>query len=310
VWGKLQTGPLLQFNSHFNFAILFLVFVMLAIALASFVRGAAARHLGHGVFVFALPLIFFASRNFSFLPDFPTQPPFTLELNEEIRAAALGDGSGSRTKMLLIDNWSEAARVALALERFRYRFRVIPGWKPIFGAENVVDPYRGLANRSYAIWRVKHASTGPGWLNTEVATIDPRHVEVLFSTEANNARQFPLAGWDLSTGPYSWSLGKIAVIRFTPLPTTRDVQIVCKLAAPTADQPMVMTYNEGPSTAVRINGPTLVVLTVPADVWNGSRSGVLKFDFPAVKSPPARGTSPDPRPLAGAFERISFRPSP
>ncbi|CAN5520165.1 hypothetical protein BH18VER1_BH18VER1_01900 [soil metagenome] len=310
VWGKLQTGALLQFNSYFNFAILFLVFVGLAIALASFVTGEAARHLGRGILVFALPLTFFASRNFSFLPDFPAQPQFTAELNEQIRLAALRDRQASRTKLLLIDNWSEAARVALALERFRYRFKVVEKWKVPFGSENEVNPYRGLANRKYAIWRVKHASTGDGWLNTEVAAIDPRQGEVLFSTEDNNAQRFPLAGWDISKGPYSWSMGKIAVLRFAARPTKTDVQVVCQLAAPTPEQPMVVTYNEGPSRAVRINGATNVVLIVPAEVWNASPHGVLKFDFPSLKSPRARGTSPDPRPLAGAFERIFFRSAP
>lgn len=310
VWGMLQMDALLEFNSHFNFAILFLVFILLGIGIASLPLLTHAKRLSGGVFAISLPLMFYASRNMSSQPDFPSQPPLTVELREYIRQAALNDPQRARAKFLLFDDWGEAARVGLTLTRLRYPFRVPAGWEPVFGRDKGVDLHRALSNPGYAIWKIKNASFGPGWLHTDVKEINPRGGEILFSTPRANAQEFLTSGWDISCGPYSWSVDTVGVIRFTPLPTQTDVRIECELASASEAQGMVMTFNGGPSKAFDVYGATIASLDVPASVWNERPAAVLKFDFPTAMSPLARGTSADPRQLGCAFVRIRFTPTP
>lgn len=310
VWGKIQTGPLLEFNSHFVFAILFIPFVLLAIAISLAVASATPKWLPSAGFACALPLLYFASRNLKTGVDFPTRPLGSTELHQQIQAAARTDVQPSRTKLLLFEpgDWAEAVRVALELERMKYRYRVEKGWTVIFGARRGVELPQALANPGYAVWRVKLA-TGSGWLKTDVDSIDPGGTEILFSTPQENAHEFVTSGWDFSQGPYSFSVGKSAVIRFTPGRATEDVRVICDVEPSTASQVMAMTFNSGPVGAFHVNGETSIAFDIPAEIWNAQPVAILKFSFPEAVSPQSQGTSDDSRELGCAFKRIRFVPA-
>lgn len=312
IWAKWQTSSLVEFNAHFNFAILFLVFVLLAIAIASLRALRSATSLARVAFVCSLPLMFAASGNFRFAPDFAAQPPFTVELDQHIQRLAAEDAQPGRTKFLLFDHddWGEAVRVALALERRHYPFRVRSGWEVIFGRGRGLDPHRAFNNHKIGIWRVKSASSGPDWLHTSVKEVEPDGGEILFSTAKVNAREYATFGWAISDGPYSWSVAKQAFVRFVSLPAKSDVHIACE-ATPVNDyQVMFLSFNGQPSATFEIRERTNVNITVPAALWNQSTTGVLEFGFPLALPPAADDASADPEELGCAVTAIRFRSTP
>jgi hypothetical protein len=311
VWGKIQTGEMFEFNSHFNFAILFLPFVLLAIAIASAVAPGGEKWLPRASFVCSLPLLYFASRNLKIGPDFPTLPRDSVALHQQIAAAALNDLQSSHTKLLLFEpeEWGEAVRVALELERLKYRYRVDRGWTVIFGAGRGVDPVEALSNPNLAVWRIRSSALGPYWLGSGLQVVDPRGSEILFSTARENAHEFVNSGWDISRGPFSWSVGKTAVIRFAPRHATANVRVICDVSPAAGSQVMAMTFNQGAFKAFQVDGKSTAVFEIPADVWNAKPTAMLKFDFPQAQSPQSQGISDDPRELGCAFTRIRFVPA-
>lgn len=308
VWGKLQNGPMFGFNSYFNFAILFLPFMLLAIAIASLPSLRSAVVFSRSLFALSLPLLYFASRNFETSPDFPTRPMGSAELNEQIRVAAQNDRQHSRTKFLLFahDDWPEATRVALALERLHFKYRVTPEWEVVFGRGRAIDLQQALYRRDIAFWTVTWSGSGPKWIGTELTGIDPRGNAIIFGGTKPNAREFITTGWDISEGPFSWSVSPSAVIRFEARPASGDVEIVCDVAPSSDSQTMTVSFAGGPSETFIVQHQMQAVLRVPAAVWNAHSSALLRFDFPDAQSPLARGISTDPRQLGCAFTRITF----
>ncbi|MDQ6626451.1 MAG: hypothetical protein M3Y69_10005 [Verrucomicrobiota bacterium] len=298
------------FNSYFNFAILYVALLICAIAISSLPRLASSNHVARAGFALSLPLWFLASHNFRSGPDFPQEPRWTEERQHEIEIAARADKQPGATKLLLFEanDWPEAVRVALALDRMRCRYRVDVAWELIFGRGRGVELRQALYNRNMAIWTVR--SSGPDWLATQPHSVNPRGEEILFSTAQVNAKHYINWGWDISEGPYSFSVAKSAFLRFVPQPASAPVLIECDVQPSNRYQAMVVTFNDEVTKGFEITTETTAALEVPASVWNSAGSAVLKFDFPNAVSPLAAGVSEDPRELGCAFQRIRFRSVP
>lgn len=138
VWGKLQNGGMFAFNSHFNFGLLFVPFILLAIGIAA-LPDLDARFPAPLLYGFAAALLVLVTKDFDLRSDFPSLAEIT-RLVETAHRAAHEDKQASRTKFLMFEHhlWPQATGIGLALQRYGYQFRVEPGWHVMFGDRHVV----------------------------------------------------------------------------------------------------------------------------------------------------------------------------
>jgi hypothetical protein len=312
VWGKLQNGEMFAFNSYFSFSLFFIPFIFLAMALSSVFKG-QVRYLQPLLYLVALPLFVGASRNFDLRSDFPTIPRGTEDRVAEVQHAASADRQASRTKYLEFEHadWPWAIGVALALERFGYGYSVSPAWRFMFGPEHVANVIEELPQAAVALWKVKTPSpTSPDWIAFSPPPVDPVEGAILFSGADANAAAYVVRGWDISTGPFSWSTEKNALLYFSALPAPGNVQIA--LEAFSADfsgvpQRMLVRFNGTIRAEFQLKGKGRLVIDIPRAEWNQRPFATLAFDFPDATSPRSLGVSTDTRLISCGFRRMTFR---
>jgi hypothetical protein len=314
-WGQMQDHEMFGFNAYFYFGLLFVPFILLAIVIASRSKPASTGYLSPLLYLIALALGFATARSWSWHTNLPTAPSGTEAMVAAVRQAAVADRQGPRTKFLSFehDAWEWAAGVALALERFGYESAVSPEWSPIFGAKHAADLSSSLRHGEVALWRVKSPAGGGEWVSNSIPPINPSKDEITFSGPDANARAFAVEGWEVSTGPFSWSTKKSALLYFMALPASSDVEIdfhVFPFSFSTARiQRMVITLNNGASRSFEVTQDGVYSLRVPAQIWNNRAGATLAFEFPDAISPKQVGESGDERLLGCGFIRIGFRRS-
>ena len=308
VWGMLQNGPMYAFNGFFNFAILFVPLVLLAIGVAALPPPSAQRVVTGALFILAVPMLVFASRNMSFGPAVPMHLTSGPELQQQIQRAAAEDPNLSRTKLLWFKHgdWPDAARVAIALERDGYRPRVPADWAFMFEQKRATDLVRGIRNHKIAVWQVRSAASGSTWLLNAPAEVDPNGTDIWFSGPTPNAREFIAYGWDIASGPYSRTTGTSALLRFRPRPTLADVEIACEIIPLTEGRSVAMSFNNGPTQSYDVTQPTRAVIRIPRDQWLARAESVLKFTFTDTPVSTADTSAGSPERALG-FVRIRFQ---
>ena len=314
VWGMLINGEMFAFNSYFNYGLLFVPFILLAIALASMTWLQRAPYLSVALIVLAIPLGSLAARNFSWSSDFPTISRDTKVWFDQVGRAALADKQGSRTMFLSFEhgNWPWAIGVALALERLGYDYATPPQWTFMFGSNHAVDLTTSLEHGKVALWNVRSpAAFGDAWISDSPPAVDPAGSSILFSGPEPNARSFVVSGWEVTAGgPFSWSTEPTGLLYFSLLPAMSDVEVEMDVFPEDFSrlkvQRMLVSFDGVTSDSFQIKERCLVTLRIPATVWNGRSVGVLSFRFPDALSPQAAGVSADTRVLGYGFIRISF----
>ena len=313
-WGVLQSGSMYGFNSYFNFAILFMPWILLAIGVARHRRIEENSRFSAAAYLIGAVLFAAAVGNFSRGPDFReyTQSD-TREFVRQIETAARQDPQSSRTKLLLFDaadrQW--AVGVALALERAGYAYAVPPEWFVQFGAEHVVDPAAALAAGDVALWRVRRAqSPQDHWITNSPPDVDPTTGSIQFAGPGANIHSFAVLGWERPQESFSWSVGNRALLYFGTPPTSSDIELQIELLPlPNTNQRVLVRFNEGAPTELRVSARTVATVHISAADWNRRRTGALLFEFPDAVSPQEIALKPDSRRPACGFIAIHFRPT-
>ena len=145
-------------------------------------------------------------------------------------------------------------------------------------------------------------------------SVHPAHAEITFSGAEANASAFVIGGWDVSTGPFSWSTEKTALLYFLPLPSSSDVEIIFHVFPYTyparKSQRLIVSFNEEPAQSFEVFEKSALSFRVPMEVWNRRSNATLAFEFPDAISPQAAGESADSRVLGCGFDRVEFRSPP
>ena len=313
VWGMLINGEMFAFNSYFNYGLLFVPFILLAIALTSFTPRPLATYLRWPLMVLAVPLWILAARNLTWSSDFPTISRDTKAWFEQIRRATQLDKQGPPVKFLSFQHsdWPWATGIALALQRIGADYAIPPDWSFMFDAQHMVDPKEALTQQKVSWWKVRSpAVAGANWISYTPPSVNPSHSEISFSGPESNAQAFVINGWDVSNGPFSWSLGHHGLLYFAALPTTADVEVECDVFpeefSNTKTQRMSVSFNGGPPQWFQVADRSIQRLRIPAQAWNSRSVATMAFEFPDAVSPGSVGASADTRILGCGFARIRF----
>jgi hypothetical protein len=315
IWGTLQNAEMFAFNAYFNFGLLFIPFILTAVVLAWCLPLHSATYLRPVGYLAAIPLLALASKDLSIHADFPTETNNNAALVAQVQKAALTDRQSTRTKFLLFehDNWPWAATVALALERSGYRYSVSPDWAFMFDRKHIVDLGESLRRGKVALWKIGSPDAlREHWISNSPPVIDPTNFEILFSGLRSNAGVFVVYGWDISAGPFSWSIGDNALLYFACLPALSDVEIDLEVFpedfSSTKAQRIFVSFNDSPPQVFQVNQSGILKYRIPSPAWNSRAFATLAFQFPDAVSPRAVGISSDPRKLSCGFIRVGFHP--
>jgi hypothetical protein len=317
VWGMLINGEMFAFNSYFNYGLLFVPFILLAIALASLPRLQRATYLRLIVLGLSVPLGVLAARNFALASDFPTISRDTKPWFDQVRRAAQADKQGVPLKFLSFEHsdWPWAAGVALALQRIGCDYAVPQDWLFMFDFQHVANLPEVLSQQKAALWKVRSPATaGEGWVSYNPPSVNPLDSEISFSGPEPNAKAFVVFGWEVSTGPFSWSIGNSGLLYFLVLPTPADVEVELEVFseefAANKTQRMSVSFNDAPLQSFQVGQRSVLKLRIPAEKWNRRPAASMSFQFPDAIAPSAAGVSGDPRILGCGFVRISFHLAP
>ena len=313
VWGTLISGQMFAFNSYFNYGLLFVPFILIAIALATLPRLQRATHFSRILLVVSVPLWVLTARNFSWSSDFPTISRETKTWSDQVQHAAQADKQGVQIKFLSFahSDWPWAAGVALALQRVGCDYAVSQDWAFMFDSQHVANLVETLPQHATALWKVRSpAVAGEDWISYTPPSVDPANSEISFSGPESNAKAFVVSGWDFSTGPFSWSTGTSGLLYFAVLPASKDVEVAFEVFpeefSTTKTQRMSISFNGAPLQSFQVNERSVLKLRIPAEKWNSRAVATMAFEFPDAISPSAVGVSADPRILGCGFIRISF----
>ncbi len=315
-WGTHQTGEMFNFNSYFNFALLFAALILAAIA-ASPSERTSAKTLSIFLYSLSFPLFIFAARSGRLGGDeFTAVAPHTLEPI----AAAAHEHPEPTFLLFQHEDWPWAVGVALELARNNVRHVVTKEWGIIFGDDHVGQLDDFVTQGGEAIWRMSPPEeygsivlTGGPRIAIAPRLLDPTTNPRLEFRNSESAYPYAISGWDLSNGAFSWSDGDVGLLLFRAAHATRDVSITvdCFPARLTKGPArMTIDFCGVLLREVVADQPVRIIVTIPADLWNAARIGVLSFHFPDAASPSGLGISPDPRRLSYGFTEVSFDPLP
>ena len=314
-WGTLQTAEMVAFNAYFNYGLLFVPLILLAISLLSWGEFRSVRHLPLLLYAVAIALGIGAAKSWRWSPNLHGAPSGTKEMVEKIRQTAIEDRQTPTTKFLSFEHgvWPWAVGIALALDRFGYGYAVPADWSFIFGAHHTADLPVSLRRGEVARWTIKSPAASEEWIASSVPSVHPAHAEITFSGAEANASAFVIGGWDVSTGPFSWSTEKTALLYFLPLPSSSDVEIIFHVFPYTyparKSQRLIVSFNEESAQSFDVFEKSALSIRVPMEVWNRRPNATLAFEFPDAISPQAAGESADSRVLGCGFLRVEFRSS-
>jgi hypothetical protein len=231
--------------------------------------------------------------------------------------ALTADAGQPRVKYLSFEHdlWPRAAAIALGLQRMGRDYAVSPDWSFMFDSAHAIDITPALEQNQVALWKVRSPNeAGAGWISYAPATVDPAGEEMLFSGSAANAAKFVVTGWDVSTGPFSLSTAKRALLYFAPLPAPSTVQIEMEIFSEQFSvhktQRMDIAFNGEKLASIEVSHAGLVRVLVPSQLWNKRPTATLGFQFLDAISPLEAGLSTDARTIGCGFVRIRFRPGP
>jgi hypothetical protein len=317
-WGVLQNGEMFNFNSFFNFGLLFVAIILLLIDVSSRAGVKTGRRFAPALYVLAIPLFVATARSWHFdrgdLCVVVTRPP---------ELATFAQAEGNRTKFISFehDMWPWAAAVALALQRLGFDYAITQDWAFMLGPEHVTDSVTALEKERMPIWKLSRSGagragfplTGGVFVATSAPRLDPTGTELRFDGQNANAQSYAVTGWSFSNSnePFIWSDAKVSLLYFRPLPASADVEIVFNVFPGTfptvGSQRMMVSFNNELSASYTLSAAQTLVWRVPAAAWNRRSPAFIAFHFPDAVAPSALHLSRDPRLIGYGFKSIGFR---
>jgi hypothetical protein len=315
-WGILQNGPMLSFNSHFNFALLFVAIVLVLIGICAYLPAPGSPRPAIILCFAAIPLYLPTAYSWRFNSTFHDQQQVT----QFPELADIARNEPDTTKYLRFNqsDWPAVAGVAIALERLGFQFAVAHEWEFMFGAEHKLNPATAMQEKRVSIWNFgprQENITGFQLSNglfvrRSAPPINPHGSEIIFGGPDINATEYLIEGWDISNEPYAWSTSKAALLYFHPQPAITEVNIGIDIFpaafSKNKSQRVIISFNGSLRRDYVITAHQTVNLQIPATIWNQQGDDYLLFEFPDAISPLAAGVSQDPREISCGFIRIEF----
>jgi hypothetical protein len=317
-WGMLQTGPLFNFNSHFNFGLLFVVLILLAIGVCQKIPDRAAAYLGLICYIAIVPLMWGMTRSWHFESQLADVSANLVKI-PGLREAAMKQANGKKYLIFNHRDWPFVAGVAVELERLGFNYAIPSDEALIFGREHVNDLATAITREHMPLWKFgAREGDAPGFQapgNLFVTffpqRLDPSSTEIRFNGDNPNAARFAMLGWEISTGPFSWSNARFAVLYFQAAPASGDVDVVLDAFPFTSSrlpiQRMIVKFDESITQEFHSAGDGFWIFKIPMANWNQADTTVLSFTFPDAASPLSLGDSGDRRVLGYGFKTIHFR---
>jgi hypothetical protein len=316
-WGMLQNGPMLGFNSHFNFALLFVAIVLVIIGVCVTLPAPFSLRPAIVLLFAAIPLYVATAYSWQFHSAFRDQQQVT----EFPELASIARNDPGATKYLKFNrrDWPAVAGVANALKRLGFQFTVAPEWEFMFGTEHRLNLVTAIEEKRVSIWNFerRRKNTADFQLQNDLfvrrtaTPIDPHKGEIIFAGSNINATEYLLEGWDITNEPFSWSTSKAGVIYFHPQPASSDVNIGIDIFpamfSKKKSQRVIISFNGSLRQTYDVTAQQTLNFQIPASVWNQQDNDYLLFEFPDAISPLAAGVSQDPREISCGFTRISFQ---
>jgi hypothetical protein len=286
VWGKMQAGPMFQFNGYFYFGVYYFA-GLLSIGIVCSIPG---RLLPLPV---TAALCGIAGISASWLFRAPRlNPEETGAILQQGIDAALAQDPSPRTKLLVFEHrdWPEAASVALVLQRRGIPFAVSNFWTFMFGRQNelhLLGP--APATKADTWWISRPGPQGSPLGNnvhlfTQPAAVDPTHTQISFAGGANGFR-FLINGVSVGNTTHTLTEDRVVTFKFRPMAATRDVQVTFDADCnrrPNASsaQPAVVTFNGRTLGTLTASQREPLSLIIPRELWNSAPDAVLELTFP------------------------------
>ena len=319
-WGMLQNGPMLGFNSHFNFALLFVAIVLAIIGVCAYLpvphSPRVAIVLSFATVLLYLPTVY-SGRFHS-----PLRAHHQVAEFPELASIARNDPGTTKYLKFNHSDWPAVAGVAIALERLGFQFAVAPQWEFMFGADHLLNHLTTTQTKRVSVWNLgsrlentADVQLGNGlFLRRSAPPIDPHGSEIIFAGSNINATEYLIEGWDITDEPYSWSTSKAGLLYFHPQPATSDVNIGVDIFpakfSKNKSQRVIISFNDSLRRDYEITAPQTLNVQIPAAIWNQKGDADLLFEFPDAISPLAAGVSQDAREISCGFTRIRFQEVP
>jgi hypothetical protein len=318
-WGVLQSGLMFNFNSYFNFGLLFVAVILVIIALCAYVPVPANPRSAIVFSLAAIPLYLATVYPWRFDIVFRDQQQ-AIQLSG-LKNFAENDGGAVKYLKFNHPDWPWAAGVAVALQRLGFQFAVPPQWEFMFGREHRLNRVTPFQKRRVSVWNFgpRQGNTAGVQLTNDLfvrrsaPSINPDGSEITFAGSNINAPEYILEGWDFSDRSFSWSTSRTGLIYFHPQPASADVNISIEVFPATfsraKSQRMTVWFNDSIRRDYDLTAPETVNMQIPATIWNQESDDYLVFEFPDAISPLAAGVSQDSRQISCGFTRIRFEES-
>ena len=320
-WGVLQNGPMFNFNSYFNFGLIFVAVILVVIGTCSYLAGPFNRRTG--IALGSAAILLYLTTAYSWRCHIAFRDLNQVTEFTGLKEFAQKDGKTVKFLKFNHPDWPWVAGVALALERLGYGFAVAPRWEFMFGAEHRLNPPDVIREHGMAVWNFGpetenigsfRLATGLSISRSALQPINPRNGEITFAGPNANAAPYVVDGWDVSNGPFSWSTSKIGLFYFQPERANSDVNVAIELFpakfSKKKSQRVGISFNNTLRENHHVAGRKTLNIRIPQTVWNQRPEALLLFEFPDAISPLAAGVSSDPRVISCGFTRITFQETP
>lgn len=315
IWGTIIDGELFSFNSYFNYAILSLPLMVLAVGIANKLPTGKIDFMVVTFYLLAVVMLLMSSISFNVFN------PTSSDTEKQIRSAvqACIEKHLTTEKIFLFfdrhSDWSTVVSVALDLKRMGINFCVMPEWGFIFGKNNVckfgdtqnitLKLYHGLGIEDRCRINQKLG------LILGCGRIDPRGGEIRFG-ENGNYTTHCMIGLSDTDQSYAKSNSKDVVIRFYPVFSTTDVIIRINakpflVPGKVDQQRMELSLNSHLLGRTILRKEEVVSFKIDKEVWNNrGKEGVLCLRFPDAVTPLQLGLSNDNTTRACAINKIEI----
>ena len=320
VWGMRQDGGFTPFNSYFNFGLIFVVVIMLAMQadrflatwrrpLVTFVASASALA---AAWIFIHPQI---------EPD-----SIGREISRNLPTLLHADPIPESAKLLefgFVDgDWYETVTLARALQRLGRQFYVDPWWIVMFGKEQLFENQGHLLEKNQVSrWRIAKRERFPdalpltqefGIVFPKAPALSPLPATISFlDNGSHNPFVFFGIYRETEDGLGAWTEAKVAALEFYSTPQEHDVLVELEASG--------FGIHKRPQRAIFIvNGTNIAewqfhqlstcTARIPSHVWNLHDPVRIVFDLPDARSPARLRGADDRRLLGLSLRRLSFTP--
>jgi hypothetical protein len=315
IWGIMQTGAMFEFNSHFNYAVIYALLLLACAAVSRLLPNRGSLYVG---------IVCCAGGAVGLWQGVRAPVSINAAVKPWIAAtaAALQADPHSGTRKLLVfahDDWIDVATTALALQRGSDRYLVDGNWSFMFGRQDTfAPPSPDFDLQGISVWRFTHQPLpGHHWpmpnglfVNFDPLPLDPAGFTLEFGHHGN-AQPYVLLGLAVTTADSAWTTLPIAALQFSSPAVSRDVIITIQanphlIPGFIDTQPMDLFVNRRKVGSVVLVSPQTTTFRVPAEVWNLTPTVTMALSFPRADSLLQLGLTRDPRKFAWMIQRMTF----